>query len=138
MLFFDALFKFYFAQPLCKNYKHAQKSLTILHQLDALFCFTLIVNITTEDTEKVIIDRNSQTAKTFNNCVTPLRGVFEVAVKNNVIHKNPMNKIKNRKVQGETLDPFVRTEIQSIFNEKQPREVFVMATKACQIPHHPA
>lgn len=42
MLFFDALFKFYFAQPLCKNYKHAQKSLTILHQLDALFCFTLI------------------------------------------------------------------------------------------------
>ncbi|MCW8693130.1 hypothetical protein OQH45_19825, partial [Acinetobacter baumannii] len=97
-----------------------------------------IANITNEDTEKVIIDRNFQTAKTFNNCVTPLRGVFEVAVKNNVIRKNPMNKIKNRKVQGETLDPFVRTEIQSIFNEKRPREVFVMATKACQIPHHPA
>ena len=31
--------------------------------------------------EEVIIDRDFQTAKTFNNYATPLRGVFELAVK---------------------------------------------------------
>lgn len=29
-----------------------------------------------------------QTAKIFNNCATPLRDIFEVAVKNNVISEN--------------------------------------------------
>ena len=78
------------------------------------FALTPIANIMTEDIEEVIIDRNFQTAKTFNNCATPLRGVFELAVKHNQISVNPMNKIKNRKVQVETPDPFTRKEMEAL------------------------
>jgi integrase len=39
-----------------------------------------------------------------------------VAVKNNVISKNPMNKIKNRKVQVEIPDPFTRKEMETLLS----------------------
>ena len=80
------------------------------------FALTPIAKITTEDIEEVIIDRDFQTAKTFNNCATPLRGVFDIAVKHKVISENPMNKIKNRKVQVETPDPFTRKEMEVLLS----------------------
>ncbi len=93
-----------------KDSKNGYRKILECHWMP-YFALIPITNITTVDIEEVIIDRDFQTAKTFNNCATPLRGVFELAVKHNQISANPMNKIKNRKIQVETPDPFTRKEM---------------------------
>ncbi len=49
-----------------------------------------IHQITSEDIKELIIERDFKTAKTLNNCLIPLRGVFEYAVENKYIEKNPL------------------------------------------------
>ncbi len=54
------------------------------------------------------------TAKTVNNTLIPLRGVFEAAVEEGLITKNPTLKIKNLKFQTPAPDPFTRDEMERI------------------------
>lgn len=86
------------------------------HHWMPYFALTPIVRIRTEDIEEVIFNRDFQTAKTLNNCLTPLRGVFETAVKGKDISENPTENIKNRKVQVEVPDPFSRKEMNAVLD----------------------
>ncbi|UZA18051.1 site-specific integrase [Moraxella bovis] len=62
----------------------------------------------------LIIKRDFKTAKTLNNCLTPLRGVFQSAIEARLITENPINLIKNKKVQIDLPDPFTRDEMNAL------------------------
>ena len=70
-----------------------------------------ISTITHDDIRELIIDREFKTAKTLNNCLIPLRGVFDTAFHSKMIADNPMNGIENKKVQMDLPDPFSRAEM---------------------------
>lgn len=53
-------------------------------------------------------------AKTRNNSLIPLRGVFEIALEDDLIDRNPMAKIKNLEHQRPPPDPFSREEMEAI------------------------
>lgn len=53
-------------------------------------------------------------AKTRNNSLIPLRGVFELASDDDLIDKNPAGKIKNIKHQKPPVDPFEQAEAEKI------------------------
>lgn len=52
--------------------------------------------------------------KTRNNVLTPLRGVFELALRDGLIADNPTRHIRNRRVQKDPPDPFSRDEMERI------------------------
>ena len=52
--------------------------------------------------------------KTRNNILTPLRGVFELAVRDGLISDNPARYLRNRRMQKEAPDPFERVEMEDI------------------------
>lgn len=54
--------------------------------------------------------------KTRNNCLTPLRRVFELAVDDEVIDRNPAEKLKNMRHQKPEVDPFSSEEAQQIID----------------------
>lgn len=54
--------------------------------------------------------------KTFNNCLVPLRGVFELAVRLRLIETNPMLFIQNKKIQTELPDPFSKDEMNKLLD----------------------
>ena len=67
-----------------------------------------IHEITSDLIRDIISDINFKSDKTFNNCLVPLRGVFEKAIELRLITpaENPMAMIKNKKVQSGLPDPF--------------------------------
>lgn len=80
------------------------------------FALDPIHTITTEDIKEAIIDRDFQTAKTLNNCLIPLRGVFDCAMENKYISENPLESIRNKKVQVDIPDPFSRKEMNALLD----------------------
>lgn len=66
----------------------------------------------------IISDIDFKSDKTFNNCLVPLRGVFEKAIELRLITpaENPMAMIKNKKVQSGLPDPFTRDEMNALLN----------------------
>ncbi len=48
-----------------------------------------IHTITHDDIQDLILAREFTTAKTLNNCLIPLRGVFDTALKSKLISENP-------------------------------------------------
>ena len=52
--------------------------------------------------------------KTCNNVLTPLRGVFELAVRDGLLQDNPARHIRNRRLQKALPCPFTRAEMESI------------------------
>ncbi len=80
------------------------------------FALEPIQSITTEDIKEAIIDRDFQTAKTLNNCLIPLRGVFDCAMENKYISENPLESIRNKKVQIDIPDPFSRKEMNALLD----------------------
>lgn len=54
--------------------------------------------------------------KTINNSLTPLRGVFDLAMKLGYIKDNPMALIQNKKIQTELPDPFNKEEMNKLLN----------------------
>lgn len=67
-----------------------------------------IHHITSDVIKDIIITKEFKTNKTLNNCLTPLRGVFQVAFDSKIIIDNPLNYIKNKKIQMDMPDPFTR------------------------------
>lgn len=75
-----------------------------------------IHTITHDDIQDLIVAREFNTAKTLNNCLIPLRGVFESAFKSKLIVENPMTGIENEKVQIGIPDPFSRIEMNALLD----------------------
>lgn len=77
-----------------------------------------IDKITSDMIRDVIADIEFKTDKTFNNCLVPLRGVFDKAIELKIITpaENPMAMIKNKKVQSGLPDPFTRDEMNALLN----------------------
>ncbi len=73
-----------------------------------------IHQITTDALKDLIVDKDFKTAKTLNNCLVPLRGVFQTAVEAQLITVNPIDNIKNKKVQNDIPDPFSRDEMNAL------------------------
>lgn len=62
--------------------------------------------------------------KYINQILIPLRGVFDTAIKLRYIDNNPMDLIKNRKIQTELPDPFSRDEMEKILNWLQQNKPY--------------
>lgn len=75
-----------------------------------------IAEIDVDMLRDLIAQRDFKTAKTLNNCLTPLRGVFQSAVEARLINDNPLNLIKNKKVQIDLPDPFTRDEMNALLS----------------------
>ncbi|WP_286796570.1 tyrosine-type recombinase/integrase [Psychrobacter sp. UBA6291] len=77
-----------------------------------------IHEITSDLIRDIIADIDFKSDKTFNNCLVPLRGVFEKAIELRLITpaENPMAMIKNKKVQSGLPDPFTRDEMNALLN----------------------
>lgn len=80
------------------------------------FALTPIDQIATDDIRDVIAEKDFQTAKTLNNCLIPLRGVFATAIEGKHITENPIQNIKNKKVQLDIPDPFSRDEMNALLS----------------------
>lgn len=68
-----------------------------------------IQSITYDELMDCILDLEVS-AKTLNNALVPLRGVFDLAIKLRIITDNPMTLIQNKKIQTEIPDPFTKEE----------------------------
>ncbi|GAA5003606.1 hypothetical protein GCM10023206_07500 [Acinetobacter puyangensis] len=75
-----------------------------------------IHTISHDDLRELIVSKEFTTAKTLNNCLIPLRGVFETAMKSKIITENPMAGIENKKVQIGIPDPFSREEMNALLD----------------------
>ncbi|MBO1529613.1 tyrosine-type recombinase/integrase [Psychrobacter sp. F1192] len=77
-----------------------------------------IDKITSDKVRDVIADIGFNSDKTYNNCLVPLRGVFDKAIELRLITPadNPMSMIKNKKVQSGLPDPFTRDEMDALLN----------------------
>jgi len=77
-----------------------------------------IHNITSDFIRDVIADRDFKSDKTLNNCLIPLRGVFNKAIELRLIAKadNPMDLVSNKKVQSGLPDPFTRDEMNALLS----------------------
>ncbi|MGO3338246.1 tyrosine-type recombinase/integrase [Psychrobacter sp.] len=77
-----------------------------------------IQDITSEIIRDIISDIGFKSDKTFNNCLVPLRGVFDKAIELRLLTPadNPMAMIKNKKVQSGLPDPFTRDEMNALLN----------------------
>lgn len=75
-----------------------------------------IHKITSDLLRDIISDINFKSDKTFNNCLVPLRGVFDKAIELRLITpaENPIALIKNKKVQSGLPDPFTRDEMNAL------------------------
>lgn len=62
----------------------------------------------------LIAGLDCQHAKTRNNILTPLRGVFELALRDGLISQSPAQHLRNRRMQRDPPDPFSRDEMERI------------------------
>ncbi|MGV0887361.1 hypothetical protein V6760_10855 [Acinetobacter venetianus] len=60
--------------------------------------------------------REWSSAKTRNDALIPLRGAFELAHDDEIIDKNPCDRLKNQKTQETEPDPFNEIERERILN----------------------
>lgn len=74
-----------------------------------------INEITYEQLMDCILELNVK-PKTINNCLVPLRGVFDLAVKLRLLENNPMELIQNKKIQAELPDPFTKEEMNKLLD----------------------
>lgn len=74
--------------------------------------------ITSDMIRDIIADIDFKSDKTLNNCLVPLRGVFEKAIELRLVTPadNPMALIKNKKVQSGLPDPFTRDEMNALLS----------------------
>lgn len=75
---------------------------------------------------EVVNGRPWRNAKTRNNCLTPLRGIFDYAVNLKYIDENPANLLKFGKVQKRPPDPLTLDEVNKVLArmaDKMPGEI---------------
>lgn len=85
------------------------------HWLD-IFSSKDISTIKVNDIRSAIISRNFTSNKNHNNCLTPLRGIFRLAMEKELISENPLDRISNKKIQKSIPDPFNEAEVKKILD----------------------
>lgn len=94
-----------------------KKYLSILERLwMPLFADMTINTITSQMLRNAVNRREWSSAKTRNDALIPLRGAFELAHDDEVIDKNPCDRLKNQKAQESEPDPFSEIERERILN----------------------
>ncbi len=81
-----------------------------------LFADMPINTITSQMLRIVVNGREWSSAKTRNDALIPLRGAFELAHDDEIIDKNPCDRLKNQKTQEAEPDPFNEIERERILN----------------------
>lgn len=61
-----------------------------------------------------ILDHGFRSVKGRNNCISPLRGVFDLMVNDNIIASNPADALKYAKVQKGEPDPLTMEEVEDL------------------------
>lgn len=69
-------------------------------------------------------------AKTRNNALIPLRGVLELAYQDELIDRNPAERLKNLKHQRPVPDPFTSDEMETILDHLHKRHTGAEAAYA--------
>ena len=94
-----------------------EKYLSILERIwMPLFAEMPIATISTQMLRSAVNGREWSSAKTRNDALIPLRGAFELAHDDEVIDKNPCDRLKNQKTQEGEPDPFNEIEREKILN----------------------
>lgn len=75
-----------------------------------------IADINPATIRKAISLLDVDSPKTFNDILTPLRGVFNLAFDDEIIDDLPTKRIKNKKIQAEDPDPFLPHERKQIIS----------------------
>lgn len=88
-----------------------------------IFSGSDIRKIKYSDILEIIGERNWPSAKTRNNALIPLRQVFEMAYLDETIESNPMERIKNLKVQKTPPDPLSKEEADKIINHIRKKDI---------------
>lgn len=92
-----------------------QKYLSILERCwMPLFATHPIADITSQQVRQAVNQMEWSSAKTRNDSLIPLRGVFKLAFQDEVIDKDPCDRITNKKHQDPEPDPFTRHEMDLI------------------------
>ena len=72
-------------------------------------------SIKPSEIKKIMADRAKEVSgKTINNNLIPLRGIFEMAVDDEILERSPLERIKSVKHQKREPDPFDREETERI------------------------
>lgn len=78
------------------------------------FALMPITDITPDHIKSAIADIDFKTAKTKNNNLISLRGVFSTAIELGYLDKSPLENVKNSKVQTGIPDPYTREEMRAL------------------------
>lgn len=79
-----------------------------------------VSDVTTVEIRRAVKEKSEAvSAKTVNNIMTPLRGMFELAVADELVERDPTQPIKNLKHQKPGPDPFTRHELENILGHMQ-------------------
>ncbi|WP_227591687.1 tyrosine-type recombinase/integrase [Acinetobacter vivianii] len=101
------------------DHKHGTKKkyLSILERLwMPLFADMPINTISSQMLRSAVNGREWSSSKTRNDALIPLRGAFELANDDEIIDKNPCDRLKNQKTQETEPDPFNEIERERILN----------------------
>ncbi len=80
---------------------------------------TEIENISYMDVENFILTLNCS-LKRVNNILIPMRSVFKMAFKEDIIGENVMLKVDNRPIEQSEINPFTHDEVVRILNVVHP------------------
>lgn len=92
-----------------KGTRRKYKSALVKHWMPQLAAIP-IADITPATLRKAILNLDIVSPKTFNDVLTPLRGVFDLAFDDEIIDDLPTKRIKNKKIQDKEPDPFTPYE----------------------------
>ena len=81
------------------------------------FAIRPIDSIAATELRRLVAGIDWTSAKTRNNSLIPLRGVFDIAVEDEWIERNPASNIKNLKHQKPPIEPFTQDEVRAILGD---------------------
>lgn len=97
-----------------KTFDQMQSIVTVLNDR---FGSMIICKITRGDIKSFVRDRlEINTPKTVNNYLTPLRGIFDLAIDDEIIRDNPCHNIKLPSHQTKEIEPFTPAQVQKLLD----------------------
>lgn len=81
-----------------------------------IFGHMMIWDIRASDVRDAITANGWTSGKTTSNALTPLRGIFELAIEDELISRNPVGKVKARKSQRPPPDPLSSDEVRTLLD----------------------
>ena len=99
----------------------------INHHLIPKFGHIYLSDLTVPMIKNWIVSMNIS-AKRINNIMTPLRMIYEEAYEDEIIHKNPLRRIKNLPVKTREPEPFNQKEISKILKQLSGQDYNLVKT----------